>query len=135
MKNSNDTIGNRTRDLRACSAVPQPTAPPHSPLCYWTLINFHGYDSSWFKGEVIVIFRLGISKEGIHIYSHCCLNKTLHSLFSNSKSRRYSCKLIKWSRGTDASVGIAPSFFAESIFSAFQGRNLPIYYVKPSLIF
>jgi hypothetical protein len=25
MKNSNDTIGNRTRDLPACSAVPQPT--------------------------------------------------------------------------------------------------------------
>ena len=31
MKNSNDTIGNRTRDLPACSAVPQPTAPPRSP--------------------------------------------------------------------------------------------------------
>jgi len=27
MKNSNDTIGNRSRDLPACSAVPQPTAP------------------------------------------------------------------------------------------------------------
>ena len=26
MKNSNDTIGNRTRDLPTCSAVPQPTA-------------------------------------------------------------------------------------------------------------
>ena len=30
MKNSNDTIGNRTRDLLTCSAVPQPTAPPRS---------------------------------------------------------------------------------------------------------
>jgi len=28
MKNSNDTMGNRTRDLPTCSAVPQPTAPP-----------------------------------------------------------------------------------------------------------
>jgi hypothetical protein len=27
MKNSNDIIGNRTRDLSASSAVPQPTAP------------------------------------------------------------------------------------------------------------
>ena len=27
MKNSNDTIGNRTRDLPACSAMPQWTAP------------------------------------------------------------------------------------------------------------
>jgi hypothetical protein len=31
MKNSNDTIGNRTRDLPACSTVPQPTAPPRTP--------------------------------------------------------------------------------------------------------
>ena len=28
MKNSSDTIGNRTRDLPACSALPQPTALP-----------------------------------------------------------------------------------------------------------
>ena len=28
MNNSNDTIRNRTRDLPACDAVPQPTAPP-----------------------------------------------------------------------------------------------------------
>jgi hypothetical protein len=26
--NSNDTIGNRTRDIPVCGAVPQPTAPP-----------------------------------------------------------------------------------------------------------
>ena len=30
-KKSNDTIGNRTRDPPACSAVPQPTAPPRAP--------------------------------------------------------------------------------------------------------
>jgi hypothetical protein len=28
MKNSNDTIGDRTRGFHACSTVPQPTAPP-----------------------------------------------------------------------------------------------------------
>jgi hypothetical protein len=28
MKNSSGTIGNRTRDIPACSAVSQPTAPP-----------------------------------------------------------------------------------------------------------
>ena len=32
MKNSNDTIWNRTRDLPACSAVPQPTALPRAPI-------------------------------------------------------------------------------------------------------
>ena len=31
VKNSNDTIGNRTRDLPTCSAVPQPTALPRTP--------------------------------------------------------------------------------------------------------
>jgi len=31
MKNSYDTIGNRTRDLPACSAKPQPTAPSRAP--------------------------------------------------------------------------------------------------------
>jgi len=33
MKNSNDTIGNRTRDLLASSVVPQPTAPPAACPC------------------------------------------------------------------------------------------------------
>jgi len=31
MKNSNDTNGNRNRDLPACSAVPQRTAPSRAP--------------------------------------------------------------------------------------------------------
>jgi len=31
MNNSNDTIGNRTRDRPTCSAVPQPTALPRAP--------------------------------------------------------------------------------------------------------
>jgi hypothetical protein len=30
MKNFTDNIGNRTRDLPACTAVPQPPAPPHN---------------------------------------------------------------------------------------------------------
>jgi len=30
MKESSDAIGNRTRDLPTCSAVPQPTAPPRA---------------------------------------------------------------------------------------------------------
>ena len=31
-RNSNDTIVNRTRDLLACSAMPQPIAPPRDPV-------------------------------------------------------------------------------------------------------
>ena len=37
VKNSNDTIGNQTRDVPVCSAVPQPTAPPRAPLLYITV--------------------------------------------------------------------------------------------------
>jgi len=41
MKKSNDTIGNRTRDLPACSAVPEPTALPRAPFVRYTSIKFH----------------------------------------------------------------------------------------------
>jgi hypothetical protein len=34
MKNSNDTVGNQTRDLPTCSAVSQPTALPRAPILY-----------------------------------------------------------------------------------------------------
>ena len=36
LKNSSDVIGNRTRYLPACSAVPQPTAPPRTLSRYRT---------------------------------------------------------------------------------------------------
>ena len=39
MKNSNDTIGNRTRDLPTSSAVPQPTAPPRDPNTGYFVLN------------------------------------------------------------------------------------------------
>ena len=38
-KNSIDTIGNRIRDLQACSAVPQPTAPRRVPLVTKPTVN------------------------------------------------------------------------------------------------
>ena len=42
MKNSNDTIGNRTRDLPTCSTVPQPSAPLRTPLPAWVRnVNLH----------------------------------------------------------------------------------------------
>jgi len=42
MKNSNDTIGNRTRDLPTCRSVPQPTASPRAPhsCCVWINIMY-----------------------------------------------------------------------------------------------
>jgi hypothetical protein len=40
MKNSNDAIGNQTRELLACSTVPQPTAPPRAPMLTAACRNF-----------------------------------------------------------------------------------------------
>jgi len=40
MKNSNDTIGSRTRDLPACGAVPQLTAQPRAPINLREIYNF-----------------------------------------------------------------------------------------------
>jgi hypothetical protein len=40
MKKSNDNIGNRTRDLPACSTVPQPTAPPRALVFGESTLNY-----------------------------------------------------------------------------------------------
>jgi hypothetical protein len=50
MKNSNDTIGNRTRDLPACSAMPQPTALPRAPLFYVGVQFVCLKRRTWFEG-------------------------------------------------------------------------------------
>jgi len=48
-KNCNDIIGNRTRDLPACSAVSQPTAPPRVP--YGTVVKWYWRRKSELLGE------------------------------------------------------------------------------------
>jgi nitrate reductase gamma subunit len=64
MNNFSDTIGNRTCDLPACSAVPQPTAPPCVPVTYivhviltgfafhYWLFSRNLFPSSWTKAAV-----------------------------------------------------------------------------------
>jgi len=56
MKNSNDTIGDRIRDLPVCSAVPQPTAPPRAPcrLLKEGTNTTHTYRSS---SQYIIIYK------------------------------------------------------------------------------
>jgi hypothetical protein len=48
MKNSNDTIGNRTRDFPVCSAVLQPTPPPSVPCLTETWLNELCFDGKTF---------------------------------------------------------------------------------------
>ena len=75
-KNSSDTIGNRTRDLSTCSAVPQPTALPRAPLtrvdycyCITESCPVHAMKE---KVEVLLLsfltaVRYGASRPGIFI--------------------------------------------------------------------
>ena len=57
MKNSNDTIGNRTHDLPACSAVPQPTAPPRTPFFKLTRDHIPYESSRPYMGRHICFIR------------------------------------------------------------------------------
>ena len=75
MKNSNDTIGNRTRDLPNCSAVPQPTALPRAPgnLCA------EGFEQGTFCIQTRFpssVTRFSVAKWNKCIYS--CLEKVLN---------------------------------------------------------
>ena len=65
MKNSNDNIGNRTRDLPACSAVPQPTAPPRTPVkweCHTKMKS--SLPLQWLVGNVLV-WRVLVNSKGL----------------------------------------------------------------------
>ena len=62
MKISNLHIGNRTRDLPACSAVPQPTAPLRTSLtstCLFACEQLHGLreaDSCCVGEEILCVY-------------------------------------------------------------------------------
>ena len=53
MKNSIDTIGNRTSDLPTCSAVPQPTAPPRAPKLSNVHILNHCWSAAYFEMSIL----------------------------------------------------------------------------------
>jgi len=58
-KNSDNTIGNRTRDLLARSVIPQPNAPPRTPVHIWRVLHFripttcfgHVCQQMWLNGK------------------------------------------------------------------------------------
>jgi hypothetical protein len=64
MKNSDYTIGNRIRDLPACSAVPQPTAPLRVPRPM--LVHIGGYCETKF-----------LTSELFFSHSWCCYEATV----------------------------------------------------------
>jgi len=58
-KKSNDTIGNRTRDLPACSAVLRPTAPPAAcPKPYCTALNYIHFTQACTSFHLTTLYAL-----------------------------------------------------------------------------
>jgi hypothetical protein len=61
MKNSNDTIGNRTRDLPVCSAVLQPTAPPAACPTGVFVLLLNAF--KWFFYFILLVEMLDVASE------------------------------------------------------------------------
>jgi hypothetical protein len=75
VKNSNDTIGNRTRNLPACSAAPEPTATPRATTETNTITLSRLWN--WWMQQILQFY-------GIHIRA---LNEKL--LYSNQQNAQY----------------------------------------------
>jgi len=78
MKNSNDTIGNGTHDLLACSAVPQPTAPPRAPIIIPN-IKINGV-----RNVLVGLYNVNVLSvsEG-----HAYLNRMVRDVFGATETR------------------------------------------------
>jgi hypothetical protein len=86
-KNSSDTIGNRTRDLPVCSAVPQPTVPPRArPLFYATRKSANipispGHlilsDTTWIQS----VLRCNLTLKSVSLFRFRCHVRIFPSVF------------------------------------------------------
>ena len=63
-----DTVWNKTRDLPACSAVPQPTAPPRAPNSYFNKGQVIQYNVTYAAGVYSKLSQIG---SRIYILTHC----------------------------------------------------------------
>ena len=89
-----DTIGNRTRNLPVCSAVPQPTAPPRAPT--WLTVlqlmdeNHMGINRAVAEVNACLIL-LGDYMSCTHLGSHYL--KSLLRFWTGTVSQNYIRKL------------------------------------------
>jgi hypothetical protein len=67
MKNSNDTSENQTCNFPTCSTVPEPTAPPCTPVVHSTYVNIEKIKT--FKWKFIFEHHgFGIFSEFVHVF-------------------------------------------------------------------
>jgi hypothetical protein len=112
MKNSNDTIGNRTRDLAACSAVPQPTAHQQRAP------NPH-YVANWYK----CLCRLGgvrLDKWMPKVFCHCFRPASI--LIRHADAKQISLTDIYLARPLNAERGVIASRSASLHGCKFRNR-------------
>ena len=83
MKYSNDTIGNRNRDLPACSAVPQPTAPSHASIFLHVRLMFCDAVHTDVRKCVVSEYRFDVISKEINI-----LTSLQHGQFLAPPSRQ-----------------------------------------------
>ena len=94
MKNSNDTIGNQTRDLPVWNAVPQPTAPPRtsivlilcSILC-GVVRSMHKFACRFVTEDTLIAIS---GKEVLQLYRLVFLARTLYFTRPSSQVLRDS---------------------------------------------
>ena len=94
IKNSNNTIGNWTRDLPACSAVPQPTSPPRPPFNWGRITNMSSEQSrtaskewSWGDADGKTKLFIVITRILQNVTKNVSLGRILWHLNSNGKRR------------------------------------------------
>ena len=88
MKTFNDTIGNRTRDLPACSSVPQPTAPPRAPV---TMINTYYFMVYVFQYWLLLtVVTTGYCRVAFY-FMFTVTTQLLVPVAARSKAQVYGC--------------------------------------------
>jgi len=88
MKNSKDPIGNRTRDLPACSTMPQPTAPPAACPLHYTEMNILSY---------YVCYENYCSKSHVQSIESCFYKMHIHTRIWNYTTVTHVFDITVWS--------------------------------------
>jgi hypothetical protein len=128
MKNSGDNIGNRTRDLPACSAVPQPTAPRRNISVDIIIFNFvimlsNRSKKKSFRGRDCIEEMLYLIKIMSEINSYIYLRCTL----SYKGAKYYTTKLIYRDNGIKLCtfcLCILRPYMFQPAWVIFRGRNI-----------
>ena len=100
MKNSNDTIGNRTSDLPTCSSVPQPTAVPRNfevGTVHFVQFSFETNKCTIYVWHInYVIYKILYIYIYIYIYIYCAFVglDTKMLLFVEATAKYWNCRIF-----------------------------------------